>query len=97
MSNGRCRMHGGASAGPRTREGLARSRRARWKHGFYSVEAKAQRRLTRDLLKGKDLADVSPFQPAPSARFMSRVCGLDPSDRNLGMSIRSAWPQTRHR
>ena len=25
---------------------------ARWKHGFYSVEAQAQRRLTRDLLKG---------------------------------------------
>src|SRR5215831_9930359 len=52
MSNGRCRMHGGASTGPRTREGLARSRRARWKHGFYSAEAKVQRRLTRDLLKG---------------------------------------------
>src|SRR5215470_18321679 len=52
MFNGRCRMHGGASTGPRTREGLARSRRARWKHGFYSAEAQAQRRLTRDLLKG---------------------------------------------
>jgi hypothetical protein len=32
----RCRMHGGASTGPRTREGLARSRRANWKGGFYS-------------------------------------------------------------
>src|SRR5215472_14391926 len=51
MSNGRCRMHGGASTGPRTREGLARSRRARWKHGFYSAEAQAQRRLVRDLLR----------------------------------------------
>jgi len=28
-----------------------RSRRARWKHGFYSAEAQAQRRLTRDLVK----------------------------------------------
>ena len=39
MRNGRCRLHGGLSTGPRTREGLARSRRARWKHGAYSVEA----------------------------------------------------------
>ena len=38
MRNGRCRLHGGLSTGPRTPEGLARSRRARWKHGGYSVE-----------------------------------------------------------
>jgi hypothetical protein len=29
MANGRCRMHGGLSTGPRTPEGLARSRAAR--------------------------------------------------------------------
>ena len=29
MKNGRCRMHGGLSTGPRTAEGLARARRAR--------------------------------------------------------------------
>lgn len=29
MANGRCRMHGGASTGPRTAEGLANSRRSR--------------------------------------------------------------------
>lgn len=33
MANGRCHKHGGASTGPRTREGLALSRAARWKHG----------------------------------------------------------------
>ena len=44
MKNGRCRMHGGASTGPRTPEGLARSRRARWKHGRRSAEAIAMRR-----------------------------------------------------
>lgn len=32
----------GASTGPRTAEGLARSRRARWKHGLYSAEARAE-------------------------------------------------------
>lgn len=39
----RCRLHGGLSTGPRTPEGLARSRRARWIHGRYSEEAKAER------------------------------------------------------
>jgi hypothetical protein len=41
----RCRMHGGLSTGPRTPEGLERSRRARWKHGRYSQAARAGRRL----------------------------------------------------
>ena len=54
MRNGRCRMHGGASTGPRTAEGLTRSRRSRWKHGLYSAEAKAEwkfvRRLARNCL-----------------------------------------------
>ncbi|MEX1203623.1 MAG: HGGxSTG domain-containing protein [Dongiaceae bacterium] len=33
MANGRCRLHGGKSTGPRTAAGLARSRRARLVHG----------------------------------------------------------------
>jgi hypothetical protein len=41
MQNGRCRMHGGLSTGPRTPEGLERSRHARWKHGAYSHEVRA--------------------------------------------------------
>jgi hypothetical protein len=36
-------MHGGLSTGPRTPEGLERSRKARWRHGYYSAEAKAER------------------------------------------------------
>jgi hypothetical protein len=40
MSNGRCRLHGGSSTGPRTPEGLARSRQARWKHGVYSRDVR---------------------------------------------------------
>lgn len=47
MPNGRCRMHGGPSAGPRTPEGLARSRRANWKHGAFSREAFALRAAER--------------------------------------------------
>jgi hypothetical protein len=43
----RCRMHGGASSGPRTAEGLARSKRSRWKHGLYSAEALAKQKRVR--------------------------------------------------
>ena len=31
MPNGRCKLHGGKSTGPRTPEGLERSRQANWK------------------------------------------------------------------
>jgi hypothetical protein len=51
MANGRCRMHGGKSTGPRTPEGLARSRKANWKHGFYSAESIAERKFIRQLLR----------------------------------------------
>jgi hypothetical protein len=37
--------------GPRTAEGLARSRRARWKHGLYSAETRAEQKLARALLQ----------------------------------------------
>ena len=47
MPNGRCKLHGGKSTGPRTMEGLERSRRANWKHGHFSREAKAERARVR--------------------------------------------------
>jgi hypothetical protein len=51
MANGRCRMHGGPSTGPRTPEGLERSRKSGWKHGYYSAEAKRVRREARQQLQ----------------------------------------------
>lgn len=38
MPNGRCRMHGGPSTGPRTAEGLARLRAARTRTGMHTAE-----------------------------------------------------------
>jgi|LauGreSuBDMM15SN_2_FD.fasta_scaffold241539_1 hypothetical protein len=35
----RCKWHGGASTGPRTKEGIERIREAHWKHGELSKEA----------------------------------------------------------
>lgn len=47
----RCRMHGGSSCGPTSPEGIERCRRANWKHGRYSAEAKAARREQRAELR----------------------------------------------
>jgi hypothetical protein len=58
MPNGRCKLHGGKSTGPRTPEGLERSRRANWKHGHFSREAKAERsRLRAAILAVRHLRD----------------------------------------
>ena len=50
MHNGRRRLPGTKSTGPRTSEGLERCRVANWKHGRSSAEALAERRRVRDLL-----------------------------------------------
>ena len=49
MPNGRCRMHGGTSTGPRTLEGLQRIVKARTVHGAYGAEMRELRRLMRVL------------------------------------------------
>ena len=41
LTVGRCRLHGGASTGPRTEEGLARLTTARTTHGRYSKHKRA--------------------------------------------------------
>src|SRR5262249_31246520 len=51
MPNGRCKLHGGKSTGPRTPEGPERSRRANWKHGHFSREAKAERSRVRAAMR----------------------------------------------
>jgi hypothetical protein len=48
----------GKSTGPRTPEGLERSRRANWKHGHFSREAKAERSRLRAAMRAlRDLCD----------------------------------------
>jgi hypothetical protein len=51
MPNGRCRLHGGLSTGPKTGDGIERIRRAVTKHGRYSGAAKAERQSIRALLR----------------------------------------------
>jgi hypothetical protein len=52
MENGRCRLHGGLSTGPRTAEGLARIRAARTTHGMRTTEMEQMRKLLRELRAG---------------------------------------------
>jgi len=51
MPNGRCRMHGGPSTGPRTIEGKARISESRTKHGRYSQAAIAKRREAKAVMR----------------------------------------------
>ena len=51
MRNGRCRLHGGLSTGPKTAEGIERIRLAVTKHGRYSKQAKAERAEYRKLVR----------------------------------------------
>src|SRR5438270_4950761 len=48
MPNGRCRMHGGTSTGPRTPDGLCRLRAANTKHGAYATSARRRARDPED-------------------------------------------------
>jgi len=63
MRNGRCRMHGGASTGPRTSEGLARLRAARTRTGLYTAEMVELRRalaaLGREARKAQECVSYS--------------------------------------
>jgi hypothetical protein len=51
MPNGRCRMHGGPSTGPRTEEGKAAIRASRTKHGRYSQGTIQRRREAREAMR----------------------------------------------
>jgi hypothetical protein len=51
MRNGRCRLHGGKSTGPKTGAGLARCRQARLKHGGYSKFLRDERARTRSIFR----------------------------------------------
>src|SRR5512133_1631135 len=56
MANGRCRLHGGLSTGPRTAEGIERIRQAVTKHGRYSQVAMAERHYVRELIRASRAA-----------------------------------------
>jgi len=59
MKNGRCRMHGGKSTGPKTEEGKKKAAAANLKHGRYTNAANAERKYMREMMEwGNDLEDI---------------------------------------
>ncbi len=55
MKNGRCRLHGGKSTGPKTLEGLLRIKKSKTKHSYYSKEAIQERKNIRNLINKSKL------------------------------------------
>ena len=51
MANGRCRLHGGKSTGPKTAAGIERIRRAVTKDGRYTKAARAEHEQYRKLVQ----------------------------------------------
>jgi hypothetical protein len=54
MKNGRCRMHGGKSTGPKSTEGKRRIALAHFKHGLHTKKAINERKKMRKLLESLD-------------------------------------------
>jgi hypothetical protein len=80
MRNGRCRMHGGCSTGPRTEEGLARVTAARTIHGGCSAETRAFFAYVKELLaRGRAFAEIAEHHPMPYRPMqMLRLFGPPP-------------------
>ena len=87
MKNGRCRMHGGKSTGPRTPEGLARSRKANWKHGMYSAEAIEQRLRMRELIRMSNELTRRMKEAGGVQRRENNVIRIEHSLRPSGVSF----------
>ncbi len=80
MTNGRCRLHGGLSTGPRTAAGLARMIAAKTTHGRYAISGAAQRteqRYFRALAVRTRLTCLAhrlrPYLPAEAAARLETV------------------------
>lgn len=107
MANGRCRLHGGLSTGPRTPEGLARCGSARLRHGFRSRDfialrgcavhaARRLRSLTRALSAGHGVDRHNPQSSvgARCARAPSSPNSLSPASRLNDPRARAARAYT---
>lgn len=54
MKNGRCRLHGGKSTGPKTEHGKQNSAKANYKHGLYTKSAMIERQNMRMFMQWSD-------------------------------------------
>ena len=59
MKNGRCRLHGGKSTGPKTLEGKKRAAEANLKHGSYTNAAILERKRMQMMMKWRDASMIN--------------------------------------
>jgi hypothetical protein len=76
MPNGKCRLHGGLSTGPRTPEGIERIRQARTKHGRFSTVALAERRRVRESKRAERLQQQQAWKDYREFKAVLRLGGL---------------------
>ena len=71
LPNGRCRLHGGLSTGPRTEDGRKRMQAAKTRHGRYSKAQIEERRRLRQLIADcrATLALLSETETTCSGKF----------------------------
>jgi hypothetical protein len=94
MPNGRCRLHGGLSTGPKTAQGIERIRRARWKHGWYAearVEAARAARKRAKQLSREWQASLTP-DPGRWEAFLKQRAAA-----NTGLTKKASAPTGRPR
>jgi hypothetical protein len=79
MRNGRCRLHGGLSTGPKTSEGRHRIRLALLKHGRYTKQAKQERLQWRELVRTSMglLRQLKGLPPSASGSHESEPAAFD--------------------
>jgi hypothetical protein len=97
MASGRCRLHGGASTGPRTAVGLARMVAAKTTHGRFAVSGAPKRlaqRFVRTLCERIALTDDATMLQAYLPAGMA--ARLDSAPEELGRrSILRRWRSRR--
>jgi|SRR5580704_12579172 hypothetical protein len=71
MPNGRCRLHGGLSSGPKMWKGIERIQEANTKHGRYSEAARESRRRARELQRWVKAIRVAAILEARRGSFDS--------------------------
>jgi hypothetical protein len=85
MPNGRCRLHGGKSTGPRSAEGLRRCRAARRRHGARSADLAALRRAAAAAGRRLRLLAAAAHGRSVGRSIGRPATGLPPGDSPLGM------------
>ena len=87
MANGRCRLHGGKSTGPKTPEGAERARQAALRHGFYTAARRSRSGGLPVLLSHLSRREQNAQSAAPF-----RLCRIEPMPQgSLPRPLRTLW------